>query len=258
MEFVRLEIDGAVAVLTIDRPKALNALNQQVLKELEEAITQVSHSAALRALIVTGGGEKAFVAGADIGEMSQYTTAQALMFAMQGHRVLAALEALHIPTIAAVNGFALGGGCELALSCDLIYASEKAKLGLPEVTLAVIPGFGGTQRLTRLVGKARAKELIFTGDMIDAAKAKEIGLVLDVLPPAELLAHCKKVAATIAKRGPVAVAQAKRVIEHGADLPLKDACELERQAFALLFGTSDQREGMKAFVEKRPADFKGA
>lgn len=258
MEFVRLEIDGAVAVLTIDRPKALNALNQQVLKELEAAITQVSHNVALRALIITGGGEKAFVAGADIAEMQTYTTAQALMFAMQGHRVLGALEALHFPTIAAVNGFALGGGCELALACDVIYASEKAKLGLPEVTLAVIPGFGGTQRLTRLVGKARAKELIFTGDMIDAAKAKEIGLVLDVLPPADLLAHCKKIAATIAKRGPVAVAQAKRVIEHGADLPLKDACELERQAFALLFGTADQREGMKAFVEKRPADFKGA
>jgi enoyl-CoA hydratase len=257
MEFVRLDIDGAVAVLTIDRPKALNALNRQVLEEMDEAIARVSHDAALRALIVTGGGEKAFVAGADIGEMQSYTTAQALMFAQLGHRVLGALEALHVPTIAAVNGFALGGGCELALSCDLVYASEKAKLGLPEVTLAVIPGFGGTQRLTRLLGKARAKELIFTGEMIDAAKAKEIGLVLDVLPPAELLPHCKKIAATIAKRGPLAVAQAKRVIEHGADLPLKDACELERQAFALLFGTADQREGMKAFFEKRPAEFKG-
>ncbi|GMU62895.1 MAG: putative enoyl-CoA hydratase echA8 [Myxococcaceae bacterium] len=258
MDFVRLEIDGAVAVITIDRPKALNALNQQVLRELEEAITRVAHDGALRAVILTGAGEKAFVAGADIGEMTQYTTAQALIFAQLGHRVLASLEALHVPTIAAVNGFALGGGCELALACDLIYASEKAKLGVPEVTLAVIPGFGGTQRLTRLVGKARAKELIFTGDMIDAAKAKEIGLVLDVLPAAELLAHCKKVAGTIAKRGPVAVSQAKRVIEHGADLPLKDANELERQAFALLFGTSDQREGMKAFVEKRAAEFKGA
>jgi enoyl-CoA hydratase len=258
MDFVRLDIDGAVAVLTIDRPKALNALNQQVLKELDEAITKVAHDTSLRALIVTGAGEKAFVAGADIGEMQHYTTSQALMFAMQGHRVLASLEALHIPTIAAVNGFALGGGCELALACDLIYASEKAKIGVPEVTLAVIPGFGGTQRLTRLVGKARAKELIFTGDMIDAAKAKEIGLVLEVLPAADLLAHCKKVASTIAKRGPVAVSQAKRVIEHGADLPLKDACELERQAFALLFGTTDQREGMKAFVEKRPAAFTGA
>jgi enoyl-CoA hydratase len=257
MDFVRLEIDGAVAVLTIDRPKALNAINQQVLKELDEAISKVAHEPAVRALIVTGAGEKAFVAGADIGEMQNYTPAQALMFAMQGHRVLASLEALPIPTLAAVNGYALGGGCELALSCDLIYASDKAKLGLPEVTLAVIPGFGGTQRLTRLVGKARAKELIFTGEMIDAAKAKEIGLVLDVLPAGELVAHCKKVAATIAKRGPVAVSQAKRVIEHGADLPLKDANELERQAFALLFGTSDQREGMKAFLEKRAAEFKG-
>lgn len=257
MDFVRLELDGAVAVITIDRPKALNALNQQVLRELEEAITRVAHDGALRAVILTGAGEKAFVAGADIGEMTQYTTAQALIFAQMGHRVLASLEALQVPTIAAVNGFALGGGCELALACDLIYASEKAKLGVPEVTLAVIPGFGGTQRLTRLVGKARAKELIFTGEMIDAAKAKEIGLVLEVLPAAELLGHCRKVAGTIAKRGPVAVSQAKRVIEHGADLPLKDANELERQAFALLFGTSDQREGMKAFVEKRAAEFKG-
>lgn len=257
-EFVTLEIDGAVAVMTIARPKALNALNSQVLAEMSQALDQVQANSTLRALIVTGAGEKAFVAGGDIAEMSAYHPAQALFFAQVGHRVMAALEALAIPTIAAVNGFALGGGLELALACDLIYASDKAKLGLPEVTLAVIPGFGGTQRLTRQVGRARAKELIFTGDMIDAAKAKEIGLVLDVIPAAELMAHCKKVAGTIAKRGPIAVAQAKRVIESGADLPLKDANELERQAFALLFGTTDQKEGMKAFVEKRPADFKGA
>lgn len=257
MDFVRLEKDGAVAVVTIDRPKALNALNVQTLRELDQAIAEVAHDKALRAVIVTGAGDKAFVAGADIGEMATYSTAAALMFAQLGHRVFASLETLHVPTIAAVNGFALGGGCELALSCDLIYASDKAKLGLPEVTLAVIPGFGGTQRLTRLVGKSRAKELIFTGDMIDAAKAKEIGLVLDVIPAADLIAHCKKIAATIAKRGPIAVAQAKRVIEHGADLPLKDANELERQAFALLYGTSDQREGAQAFLAKRPAEFKG-
>jgi enoyl-CoA hydratase len=258
MDFVRLEKDGAVAVITIDRPKALNALNSQTLTELEQAIAEVALDATLRALIVTGGGEKAFVAGADIGEMAAYTTAQALAFAQRGHRVLGALEQLSIPTIAAVNGFALGGGCELALACDLAYASDKAKLGLPEVTLGVIPGFGGTQRLTRLLGRQRAKELIFTGDLVDAAKAKEIGLVLDVVPGAELLAHCKKVAATIAKRGPVAVAQAKRAIEHGADLSLSAGNELERQAFGLLFGTADQKEGMAAFVAKRPADFKGS
>lgn len=258
LEFIKLEFDGPIALITIDRPKALNALNAQVLTELEHAIGQVSAHADARALIVTGAGEKAFVAGADIAEMSQYTTSQALAFATKGHQVLARLESLSIPTIAAVNGFALGGGLELALACDLLYVSEKAKLGLPEVSLAVIPGFGGTQRLTRILGKMRARELIFTGDPIDAAKAKEIGLALEVLAPEALLPRCKEVAHKIATRGPVAIAQAKRVIESGADLPLKDANELERQAFALLFGTDDQKEGMKAFLEKRKAAFKNA
>jgi enoyl-CoA hydratase len=257
MDFVRLELDGAIATLTIDRPAALNALNGQTLDELEATIARIAVDPAVRVLIVTGAG-RAFVAGADISEMAAYSPVQALSFAQKGHRVCAALESLSIPTIAAVNGFALGGGCELALACDLRYASDKAKLGVPEVTLGVIPGFGGTQRLTRALGRARAKELIFTGDMVDAAKAKEIGLVLDVVPGAELLEHCKKLAATIAKRGPLALAQAKRVVEQGADLPLSSANELERQAFALLFGTGDQKEGMSAFLAKRPADFKNA
>jgi enoyl-CoA hydratase len=258
MDFVKLEIDGSTAVITLDRPKALNALNKQVLSEMSDAIGQVAANKALRALIVTGAGEKAFVAGADIAEMANFSNAEAMAFGELGHRVLDSLEALHIPVIAAVNGFALGGGTELALACDFIYASERAKFGLPEVTLAVIPGFGGTQRLTRVVGRARAKEMIFTGDMIDAVKAKEIGLALDVLPAAELLIHCKKVAATIAKRGPLAVAQAKRVIDAGADLQLKDANAIERDGFARLFGTADQKEGMAAFVAKRPAEFKNA
>jgi enoyl-CoA hydratase len=258
MDFVKLELDGAVAVITIDRPKALNALNKQVLSELSEAIAQVASSKTIRALIVTGGGEKAFVAGADIAEMASLSQAESTAFAELGHRVLDSLEHLSIPVIAAVNGFALGGGTELALACDFIYASEKAKFGQPEVVLGVIPGFGGTQRLTRIVGRARAKEIIFTGDMIDAAKAKEIGLALEVLPVAELMAHCKKVAATIAKRGPLAVAQAKRVIDGGADLQLKDGNSIERDGFARLFGTADQKEGMAAFLAKRPAEFKGA
>ena len=257
MELITLEWDGAIAVLTVNRPRQLNALNAQAVRELEQAIGEVAARADARAVIVTGAGEKAFVAGADIAEMAEFTTSQALAFAQAGHRALAALEALSVPTIAAVNGFALGGGCELALACDFIYASEKAKFGLPEVTLAVIPGFGGTQRLTRLLGRARAKELIFTGEMIDAAKAKEFGLALEVVAPERLLAFCKEVAGRIAMRGPVAIAQAKRVIAHGADLPLADACELERQAFAMLFGTADQREGMQAFVPKRPANFTG-
>lgn len=258
MDFVKLDVDGTTAVITIDRPKALNALNQQVLGELEQAIKQVAANLELRALIVTGGGEKAFVAGADIAEMAGFTTAQARAFGELGHRVLDSLEALPIPVIAAVNGFALGGGTELALACDFIYASEKAKFGLPEVTLAVIPGFGGTQRLPRLVGRARAKEIIFTGDMFDAAKAKEIGLALDVLPADQLLPHCKKIAATIAKRGPLAVAQAKRVVDVGTALELHAGNALEREGFARLFGTEDQQEGMAAFVAKRPAEFKGA
>lgn len=258
MDFVKLELEGPIAVITIDRPKALNALNRQVLTEFSDAIGQVAANKTTRALIVTGGGEKAFVAGADIAEMAGLSQAESAAFAELGHRVLESLEHLPIPVIAAVNGFALGGGLELALACDLLYVSEKAKLGLPEVSLAVIPGFGGTQRLTRLLGRSRAKELIFTGDPIDAAKAKEIGLALEVLAPEALMPRCKEIALKIASRGPVAVAQAKRAIEAGADLPLKDANELERQAFALLFGTDDQKEGMRAFLEKRKAAFKNA
>jgi enoyl-CoA hydratase len=257
MHFVRLEVDSGIALLTIDRPGALNALNAATLLELEAALRMVEQEPSVRALIVTGAGEKAFVAGADIAEMVAYTTTQALAFAQLGHRVLAALEALSIPTLAAVNGYALGGGCELALACDLIYAASTARLGLPEVTLGVMPGFGGTQRLTRLVGRARAKELIFTGEPVDAARARELGLVLEVVPPGELLGHCRRVAATIGKRGPIAVAQAKRAIDQGADLSLVAGNELERQAFGVLFGTADQKEGMAAFLAKRPPAFLG-
>jgi enoyl-CoA hydratase len=256
-ENVRLDIDGAQAILKIDRPKALNALNAATLCELEAALREVAQSEQLRALIITGAGEKAFAAGADIAEMANFTTAQARQFAGLGHRVFHFIEALSIPTIAAVNGFALGGGCELALCCDLIYASERARFGQPEVGLGVIPGFGGTQRLARLVGRARAMELIFTGDPIDAAKAKEIGLVLEVTAADKLIEHCRAVAAKIAGKGPIAVAQAKRAIHFGVDGDLRSANELERQAFAMLFGTEDQREGMKAFLEKRPPVFKG-
>ncbi len=256
-ENLSVALDGGIATLTISRPKALNALNTATLCELAAALAELKANAEVRALIVTGAGEKAFVAGADIGQMAAFGPSQALAFAELGHAALGALEGLPFPTIAAINGFALGGGCELALACDFAYASQKAKLGLPEVTLAVIPGFGGTQRLTRLVGRARAKELIFTGELIDAAKAREYGLVLEVLAPEELLPHCRAVAAKIAQRGPLAVSQAKRAIDAGADLALANACELERQAFAMLFGSADQKEGMAAFTEKRPAVFSG-
>ncbi len=256
-ENIRLEFEDALAILTVDRPKALNAFTTQALQEVELALRFLAHNSQLRALIVTGGGEKAFVAGADIAEMVNFTPTEAREFAGIGHRVFHLMESLSIPTIAAVNGFALGGGCELALCCDLIYASEKAKFGLPEVGLGVIPGFGGTQRLTRLVGRVRAKEMIFTGDLIDAAKAKEIGLVLEVLPADQLMEHCRSMAGKMMKKGPLAIAQAKRVIEFGADGDLRSANELERQGFSMLFGSEDQREGMKAFLEKRPPVFKG-
>lgn len=253
-ENIRLEKEGALAILTIDRPKAINALNSKTFLEMEQALLSLGEDT--RVLIVTGG-EKAFVAGADIAEMATISSAQAREFSALGHRIMLMLEQLPIPTIAAVNGFALGGGLELAMACDLIYASEKAKLGLPEATLAVIPGFGGTQRLARLVGKARAKEIIFTAERLDAAKAKEIGLVLDVVPADKLMEHCREVAQKMLKNGPLALSQAKRVIEFGMDSDLRAANELERQAFAVLFGTEDQREGMKAFLEKRAATFAG-
>ena len=257
-ENVLWEVADGVGTLTVNRPKQLNALDVRTLEEIGEVIAAVAADAAVRAVVVTGAGEKAFVAGADIAAMSRLGPLEARRFAELGHRVLDALEALAVPTVAAVNGFALGGGCELAMACDLVYASERARFGQPEVNLGLVPGFGGTQRLTRRVGLMRAKELVLSGEPIDAATAKAIGLALDVLPPDHLLEHARAKARTIASRGPVAVAQAKRVLQVGADADLRTACELERQAFAALFGTDDAREGMRAFLEKRPAVFKGS
>jgi enoyl-CoA hydratase len=257
-ENVRWEVADGVATLTIDRPKALNALDRKTLEELEVALEGAAADPAVRAIVLTGAGEKAFVAGADISAMSRLGPVEARRFAELGHRVLEKLEALAVPTIAAVNGFALGGGCELAMGCDLVYASESAKFGQPEVNLGLIPGFGGTQRLTRRVGIARALEMILTGDVYDAARAKAMGLVLEVLPAAELLPHARAQARKIAAKGPLAVAQAKRAVHAGADAALAIANELERQAFAALFGTEDAKEGMRAFLEKRPAQWKNA
>jgi enoyl-CoA hydratase len=257
-ENLRWEVADGVATLTIDRPKALNALDRKTLEELEAALDGAATDAAVRAIVLTGGGEKAFVAGADIAAMSKLGPVEARRFAELGHRVIEKLEALAIPTIAAVNGFALGGGCELAMGCDLVYASEAAKFGQPEVNLGLIPGFGGTQRLTRRVGIARALGMVLTGDLYDAARAKAVGLVLEVLPAAELLPHARAQAKKIAGRGPLAVAMAKRAIHAGADAALATANELERQAFAALFGTEDAKEGMRAFLEKRPAQWKNA
>ena len=208
-------------------------------------------------MILTGAGDKAFVAGADIAAMSQMSSPEAYAFSEAGHRLGYQIEMSPFAVLAAVNGFALGGGCELMLACDLAYASENAKLGQPEVSLGVIPGFGGTQRLVRRVGIAKARELVFTGDVIAAAEAKRIGLVNDVFSSADLLPKVRAVAATIATKGPLAIASAKRVMLRGADLELASAHEMEAQAFGVLFGSTDQREGMTAFLEKREAQFTG-
>ena len=254
---VLFDIEDGVGVLTFNRPKVLNAVNAATIAELADVVARVEQDPAVRALVLTGAGEKAFVAGADIAAMSAMSSTEARRFAEDAHATFARLEALPIPTIAAVNGFALGGGCEIAMACDLVYASDRAKFGQPEVSLGLIPGWGGTQRLTRRVGIGRALEMDLTGDMVDAAKAKEIGLALEVLPAAELLAFAKGQARKIASKGPVAVAMAKRCVRQGADADLRVGCELERQAFAALFGTEDFHEGTRAFLEKRPAKFVG-
>jgi len=257
--FIRVLLDGPVAVVTIDRQDKLNALNQQVLLELADAFEQIARGPApARAAIVTGAGEKAFVAGADIGQMSTLTVEQAREFAVLGHRVLGLIESSPFPVIAAVNGFALGGGCELALSCDFIIAADNARFSQPEVNLGVIPGFGGTQRLARRVGLGRARELIYTGDMIPAEEALRIGLVNRVVPRAELVSSARELAHKIATKAPLAVSAAKRAMLRGYDQDLISANALEIVEFAGLFGSSDQKEGMSAFVQKRKAEFKGA
>jgi len=254
---VRLELDGPFATVTVDRPKSLNALDTRTLQELEKVVAELSQREQLRGVILTGAGEKAFVAGADIAEMNGMDADKARHFGALGQRVMNVIAALPVPVVAAVNGFALGGGCELALACDFIYASENARFGLPEVSLGVLPGFGGTQRLTRLLGRARAKELIFTGDIIDAAKAKQIGLVLDVVPLGNLLGQARSALERIAKKGPLAVRLSKEAIDRGADLELADGLNIERELFSDLFASADRREGMKAFLEKRPPVFTG-
>jgi len=254
-ENIQVSREGPVATITVNRPKALNALNSATLRELLQAVREAADSS--RAVILTGAGDKAFVAGADISEMAPMTPWSAREFSELGHVLTAMLEDIPCATIAAVNGYALGGGLELAVACDMIYASENARLGLPEVSLGVTPGFGGTQRLVRLVGKLRAKEIIFTGEMVDAKQALEIGLVNAVLPRGDLMAHCRKVAEKIATRGPLAVARAKRLVERGYDIPLRAANRQEAETFALLFDTQDRAEGMRAFLEKRAAKFVG-
>ncbi len=248
--------EGHVALVTVHRPEKLNALDREVLTHLLSAFQELSAAGDVRVAILCGAGEKAFIAGADIAAMRGLGVVEAKSLADLGHQLGQVMEGCPFPILAAVQGFALGGGCELAMACDLIYAGEKAKFGQPEVNLGVIPGFGGTQRLVRRVGAGKARELVLTGDIIDAQEAHRIGLCEAVFPQAELLAKVKAVAAKIASKGPVAVAQAKVVMRRG-DAGLPSANELEAQAFAMLFGTADQKEGMAAFVEKRQAAFVG-
>jgi enoyl-CoA hydratase len=255
--FVEVTHDGHVSTLTINRPDKLNALSREVLSDLSAAVKAISANDQVRAAVITGTG-KAFVAGADIAAMKNMTEAEGLEFGALGHRVFTAIENLRCPVIAAVNGFALGGGCELALACDFVYASSKAKFGQPEVNLGIIPGFGGTQRLQRRVGSAAARELIYTGKLINAEEALRIGLANALFEPDALLAAATKTAGEIASKGPLAVAAAKRLIRDGADMPLPEANRLEQSAFGEAFGTQDQSEGMGAFLEKRAPAFKGA
>lgn len=251
------EQDGAIGILTIDRPKSLNALDPATLAELAACLETVRADDGVRCLILTGAGERAFVAGADISVMASMSPLEGKKFAALGLGVARGLEELPIPVIAAVNGFALGGGIELALACDLIVAAHTAKFGQPEINLGVIPGFGGTQRLARRIGLPLARELIYTGDMIDAETAQRYGLVNRVVPAAACLDEAKTLARTLAGKPPVAIRQAKAAINAGSDMDLQNGCRFETEAFALSFSTADKAEGMSAFLEKRTPKFTG-
>ncbi len=259
MSYETITFDAAapIATITFNRPKALNALNTQLLNETIAALDEVAANEDIRVLILTGKGEKAFVAGADIGEINELNPVAARFFSKNGHRVMDRLQKLPAPVIAAVNGFALGGGLEMALACDFIYASENAKLGLPEINLGIIPGFGGTQRLARLVGKPLAKEMIFTGKTMDATEAGQKGLVNKVVPADALMAEVSRVAETMASKGKLALHNAKQAVNDGTNADLATGCEIETQAFALCIASPDAREGTRAFLEKRQPEFKG-
>jgi enoyl-CoA hydratase len=259
MSFANLRVEerGHAGLVTLDRPKVLNALDAATLQELRRAVADLSARGSIAGIVLQGAGEKAFAAGADIGAMATMHPLEAQRYSEGAHAAL--LELLRCPkvTVAAVQGYALGGGLELAMACDLRVASEDAQLGLPEVGLGVIPGFGGTQRLARLVGEARAKELVLTGDRVDAARALQMGLVNRVVPRARLLDEALALVERVAKNGPLAVRIAKDTLQRGLDLPLEAGLALEARAFGTVFATHDQREGMKAFAEKRPARFEG-
>jgi enoyl-CoA hydratase len=256
-EHLRLERDGAVAILTINRPKVLNALNTETIDELRRAILDLRHDDGVRAVILTGAGEKAFVAGADINELAVQTPAGGREHAVRGQHVFDVIENMGKPVIAAINGYALGGGCELAMACTLRIAADTAKLGQPEINLGIIPGYAGTQRLARLIGKGRALELLLTGDPVSAAEAHRLGLVNRVVPAGELMAEARRLAAALAAKAPLAVRYILDAVNKGIEIPLPQAQVFEATLFGLVASTDDMREGTRAFLEKRKADFKG-
>lgn len=257
MENIKTENRDGILWVTIDRPKVLNALNAQTIGELGEAFAAARDDASVKCVIVTGGGEKAFVAGADINELANLTPSAAKETSQRGQSVFLQIERFPKPVIAAINGFALGGGCELALACHIRIASDKAQMGLPEVTLGVIPGYGGTQRTARLLGKGKAFELVCSGERISAAEAERIGLVNKVVPPDQLASAAEEMAKKIASRSPVAVRAAIEAINRGTEMPFEEGQLLEATLFGLLCASEDMKEGMTAFLEKRPARFPG-
>jgi len=257
MSLVLLEKTERIAWVTLNRPDKLNALNNGLLQELDQIFAGLEEDGDVGVVVVTGAGEKAFVAGADISELKDLDSASARVQALKGQEVFNRIERMPKPVIAAVNGFALGGGCELALSCHVRIASENARFGLPEVSLGIIPGYGGTQRLPRLVGKGVALDMILSGEMTGAADALRMGLVSRVVPQADLKATAEKLARTILSRGPLALRSALTAVHEGIEMPLGKGLEFEASLFGLLAASADMKEGMGAFLEKRPAAFKG-
>ena len=256
-ENLLLDRDGSVASLTVNRPKVLNALNTQTLDELRRAILELKHDDTVRAVILTGAGDKAFVAGADINELSVQTPTSGREHAVRGQHVLDLIEHMGKPVIAAINGYALGGGCELAMACTMRIAADTAKLGQPEINLGIIPGYAGTQRLARIAGRGRALELLLTGDQISAQEAHRLGLVNRVVPAASLMAEAKALASALAGKAPVAVRYILEAVHKGLEMPFPQAQIFEATLFGLVASTDDMREGTKAFLEKRKPEFKG-
>lgn len=257
-ENIIFQLDEGIATITFNRPKALNALNDELLGEFSLALDDIMKNEDVRVLILTGAGEKSFIAGADITELTTFNALQAKNFSRRGQKAINKLQELAIPVIAAVNGFALGGGNEVAIACDFIYASENAVFGLPEINLGIMPGFGGTQRLPRLIGKNMAKEMIFTGKMIRADEAFRIGLVNKICSPESLMDEVLKTAKNIASKGKVSLRGAKHAVNSGMNSDLVTGCRIEIDAFALCFASEDAKEGTVAFLEKRKAEFKGS